>query len=234
MAVMAVPEHHNVYDDYAPTYAHNSARNAYNAYYERPASLALVGDVTGLRVLDAGCGPGAHAAALLAGGARVTGVDGSAGQLEQARLLLGPDVPLHHADLSEPLPLPDNAFDVVLASLVMHYIEDWHTTLSEFHRVLVPGGRFVMSTHHPFMDHAIAANDDYFAKYRWAEQWGEVTMRFWHRPLYAITDALSAAGFQLDVLSEPMPVPEARELFPKDFAWLSTKPQFLFLATHSV
>ena len=170
---MSSAELHHVYDDYAPTYARNSADNAYNAYYERPASLALVGDVTGLRVLDAGCGPGGHAEALIAGGARLTGVDGSSGQLEQARQRLGPDVPLHQADLSKPLPLPDNAVDVVLASLVMHYIEDWHTTLTEFHRVLVPGGRFVMSTHHPFMDHAIAANDDYFAKHLWAEQWGE-------------------------------------------------------------
>jgi ubiquinone/menaquinone biosynthesis C-methylase UbiE len=230
---MSAAELHDVYDDYAPTYADHSANNAYNAYYERPASLALVGDVTGLQVLDAGCGPGRHAEALIAGGAQVTGVDGSSGQLEQARLRLGPDVPLHQADLAKPLPLPDNAFYVVLASLVMHYIEDWHTTLTEFHRVLVPGGRFVMSTHHPFMDHAIAANDDYFAKHLWAEQWGEVTMRFWHRPLHAIMDALSHGGFQLDVLSEPMPEPAAKELFPKDYVWLTTKPQFLFLATHA-
>jgi ubiquinone/menaquinone biosynthesis C-methylase UbiE len=230
---MSSAELHNIYDDYAPTYARNSTRNAFNAYYERPASLALVGDVTGLRVLDAGCGPGIHAEALIAGGAEVTGVDGSSGQLEQARLRLGPDVPLLHADLSKPLPLPDNAFDVVFSSLVLHYIEDWHPTLSEFHRVLVPGGRFVMSTHHPFMDHAIAANGDYFAQYLWDEQWGDVTMRFWHRPLHAITDAITKAGFQLDVLSEPMPRPEAEELFPREYAWLSAKPQFLFLVTHA-
>jgi SAM-dependent methyltransferase len=32
-----------------------------NAYYEGPATLALLPDVRGKRVLDAGCGPGAYA-----------------------------------------------------------------------------------------------------------------------------------------------------------------------------
>lgn len=37
---------------------------------------------------------------------------------------LGPGVPLHHADLGEPLPFPDAAFDDVTASLVLHYLRD--------------------------------------------------------------------------------------------------------------
>ena len=41
-------------------------RGAYNAYYDRRAMLALVGDVRGLGVLDAGCGPGLYAQELLA------------------------------------------------------------------------------------------------------------------------------------------------------------------------
>jgi hypothetical protein len=38
--------------------------NPFNALYERPAILALAGEVCGLRVLDAGCGAGVHAAEL--------------------------------------------------------------------------------------------------------------------------------------------------------------------------
>ena len=59
-------------------------------------------------------------------------------------------------------------------------------------------------------------------------------MRFWHRPLHAITDALTAGGFQLDVLSEPQPLPEAERLWPDDWRHLSTQPTFLFLAAHAV
>lgn len=228
----------NAYDDMAGAYAESNSTNAFNGLYERPAALALLGDVAGQRVLDAGCGPGLHAAELVAKGATVTGLDSSAGLLAEARRLLGSGTALHLADLAEPLPLPDNAFDAVLASLVMHYLEDWVPTLREFHRVLVPGGRFVMSTHHPAMDHPLSGRDDYFETYQWSEVWRQgdqdVTMRFWHRPLHAMTDALTAGGFQLDVLSEPQPVPAARELFPDDWAVLTTQPRFLFFAAHAV
>jgi ubiquinone/menaquinone biosynthesis C-methylase UbiE len=228
----------NVYDEMAAAYAESNTTNAYNGYYERPASLALLGDVAGQRVLDAGCGPGQHAVELVARGATVTGLDSSAGLLAEARKVLGQDADLHVADLAEPLPLPDNTFDAVLGSLVMHYIEDWVPTLREFHRVLVPGGRFVMSTHHPAMDHAMSGRDNYFETYEWSEVWQrggrDVTMRFWHRPLHAMTDALTAGGFQLDVLSEPQPVPAARDLFPGDWVTLTTEPRFLFLAAHAV
>ena len=56
----------NDHDAFAVAYARCNENNAWNAYYERPAALALVGEVTGQRVLDAGCGAGAHTAALVA------------------------------------------------------------------------------------------------------------------------------------------------------------------------
>lgn len=46
----------NDYDAFAAAYDADNEVNAWNAYYERPAILALVGDVAGLSVLDAGCG----------------------------------------------------------------------------------------------------------------------------------------------------------------------------------
>jgi SAM-dependent methyltransferase len=222
----------NPYDAFAAGYTAVSDSNAYNAYYERPASLALVGDVAGLRVLDAGCGAGSHAVELIRGGATVTAIDQSSGMLAIARQRLGPDVPLHEADLAEPLPFPTGSFDVILASLVMHYLEDWRPTLREFHRVLRPDGRVVISTHHPFMDHPNPGQPDYFATYEIAEEWtmnGQTAlMRFWHRPLHAMTDAFRTCGFVLDLLIEPQPEPAAAEKFPEDYADLCTNPRFLF------
>jgi hypothetical protein len=69
---------------------------------------------------------------------------------------------------------------------------------------------------------------DYFATYNWTEEWtmgGQtVPMSFWNRPLHAMTDAFTAAGFRISVISEPDSVPEARELFPD---MLAEKPSFL-------
>ncbi|WP_182607653.1 hypothetical protein [Streptomyces alkaliphilus] len=53
-------------------------------------------------------------------------------------------------------------------------------------------------------------------------------MRFWRRPLHAMVDAFTAAGFRLTGIDEPRPVPAARELFPDEFADPATRTCFIF------
>jgi SAM-dependent methyltransferase len=223
----------NPYEEAAVEYAAHNESNVWNAWYERPAILALLPEISGRRVLDAGCGSGAHSAELLGRGASVVGVDSSTALLEIARRRLGADVDLHLADLGDPLPLPDGDVDVVLASLVMHYLEDWTRTLREFRRVLRPGGSLVMSTHHPFMDYILSGSENYFAREQYGEQWmlggKAVAMRFWRRPLHAILEAVTDAGFTLAQLGEPLPLPEVRDRDPHAWKLLTTQPRFLFL-----
>ncbi|GAB2890451.1 class I SAM-dependent methyltransferase [Streptomyces mayteni] len=148
LAQPADPARANDYDGFAEAYAAENENSLVTAYYERPAMLALAGDVAGRRILDAGCGSGPLSAALRDRGAVVTGVDASAGMLALARRRLGDDADLHAVDLSDPLPFADGAFDDVVASLVLHYLEDWGPTLAEMRRVLRPGGRLIASVHH--------------------------------------------------------------------------------------
>jgi SAM-dependent methyltransferase len=226
------------YDDFAEAYTAENETSLMNAYYERPATLALAGDVAGRRILDAGCGSGPLFAALRERGAAVTGLDQSPAMLEHARKRLGADADLRVADLAAPLPFADAAFDDVVASLVLHYLRDWQPTLAELRRVLKPGGRLIASVNHPFMvnlTHRQAGpRPDYFESYTWTDEFemhGETArMTFWNRPLHAMTDAFTAAGFRISVISEPHPVPEARQLFPGDFDLLDTFPSFLFFA----
>jgi SAM-dependent methyltransferase len=223
----------NDYDSFAEAYAAENEGSLVNAYYERPAMLALAGDVTGRRVLDAGCGAGPLSAALRDRGAVVTGVDASPGMLALARRRLGDDVALHVADLTDPLPFADAAFDDVVASLVLHYLEDWAPTLAELRRVLRPGGRLIASVDHPFVAYTIQdPRPDYLATgsygFAWTLDGRAVPMRLWRRPLHAMTDAFTAAGFRLSAISEPRPDPAARDLFPDGFRHLSTTPTFLF------
>ncbi|MFF8847550.1 methyltransferase domain-containing protein [Streptomyces sp. NPDC015127] len=223
----------NDYDSFAEAYAAENENSLVNAYYERPAMLALAGDVTGRRILDAGCGSGPLSAALRDSGAVVTGIDASAGMLALARRRLGDDMALHVVDLSDPLPFDDGAFDDVVASLVLHYLEDWGPTLAELRRVLRPGGRLIASVDHPFVAYTIQdPRPDYFATTSYTFEWtfnGQpVPMRFWRKPLHAMTDAFTTAGFRLSLISEPQPDPAARELFPDGFHDLSTRTTFLF------
>jgi SAM-dependent methyltransferase len=226
----------NDYDSLAEAYAVENDTGIANAYYERPAILTLAGEVTARRILDAGCGSGTLFAALRDQGAIVTGIDNSTAMLELARRRLGDSAELQTADLRSPLPFPDGAFDDAIASLVLHYLQDWGPTLTELRRVLRTGGRLIMSVDHPFAIHAIhrqsGLTTNYFATYNWTEEWTmggqSVPMSFWNRPLHAMTDAFTAAGFRLAVISEPQPVPAARELFPDEFHSLTTSPSFLF------
>ncbi|SCE97037.1 hypothetical protein GA0074695_2557 [Micromonospora viridifaciens] len=54
------------YDSFANAYSAENEPNLFNAYYERPEMLRLAGDVSGRRILDAGCGSGPLSAALRA------------------------------------------------------------------------------------------------------------------------------------------------------------------------
>ena len=137
----------NDYDSFAEAYSAENEASLLNAYYERPAMLALAGDVAGRRILDAGCGSGPLFAALRDRGAIVTGFDSSAKMLQLARRRLGPAADLHLADLGSPLPFPDAAFDDVIACLVLHYLQDWTAPLAELRRVLRPGGRLLFAEH---------------------------------------------------------------------------------------
>ncbi|MFI6099889.1 class I SAM-dependent methyltransferase [Lentzea sp. NPDC051213] len=224
------------YDSIAEAYSAENETSLSNAYYERPAMLELAGDVAGRRILDAGCGSGPLSLALRDRGAVVSGFDQSTGMLEQARRRLGPDVDLRVADLADPLPYPDHAFDDVVASLVLHYLKDWEPALTELHRVLRPGGRLLASVNHPTaeycMERMAGRRPDYFSIYSTTEEWtlgGQTAqLTFWQRPLHAMADAFTSAGFRISVISEPPPAEAAREAFPEDFFLLSTAPSFLF------
>ncbi|MFB7588694.1 class I SAM-dependent methyltransferase [Streptomyces sp. NPDC056169] len=232
-AQSADPARVNDYDSFAEAYAAENEHSLVNAYYERPAMTALAGDVSGRRILDAGCGSGPLAEALRERGAVVTGIDASAAMLALARRRLGDDVALHVGDLNDRLPFDDGAFDDVTASLVLHYLEDWGPTLAEIRRVLRPGGRLIASVDHPVVAYTFQdPRPDYFATtsytFDWAFNGRSVPMKFWRRPLHAMTEAFTTAGFRVTTISEPQPDPTARELFPDGFHDLSTKPVFLF------
>jgi SAM-dependent methyltransferase len=232
LGAMELPR--NDYDGFAQAYAHHNETSPYLALYERPAILAIACDVRGLRVLDAGCGAGVQAAELVRRGATVTGVDLSSGLLDIARERLGPGVPLHQADLTRPLPFADGAFDLVLSSLVMHYLPEWEPTLREFHRVLVPRGRVVLSTHHPLLDMRVSGSDDYLGVYTYTDEWAvddrTMRMKFWHRPLRAMLAAFTSSGFAVGDIVEPDPRPEMAEVAPDAHRQLSRHAQFLFFS----
>jgi malonyl-CoA O-methyltransferase len=112
---------------------------------EHETVLALLPDVRGLTVLDAGCGSGRYLQALSGRGARAIGVDLSAAMLERAR---ESTTRIARADLRA-LPFDEMSIDLVVCGLALGDVEELELALSEIARVLRPGGHAVYSVVHP-------------------------------------------------------------------------------------
>ncbi|WP_026734705.1 class I SAM-dependent methyltransferase [Fischerella sp. PCC 9605] len=225
----------NDYEAFAQAYAKRTESNSYNAYYERPAMFSVLPDVKFKRVLDAGCAGGVYSEWLVNHSADVVAIDISNQMVQLTKQRLKNRGQVYQADLSKPLTfLKDNSFDIVLSSLTLHYLKDWEGVLKEFHRILLPGGLLLFSTHHPFMDFLFFEKDDYFATELLDDSWegyGDtpVRVRFYRRPLSAMTSALTNAGFAIEQILEPRPTEECKQLYPQDYEKLSTKPWFLII-----
>jgi SAM-dependent methyltransferase len=226
----------SIYRDHAETYAAFCQHSAPNAHYDRPAILRLAGDVTGKRVLELGCAAGVLTEHLVDLDAEVLAVDREPGLVEIARRRLGGRARVEVVDLEQPLDLvPADSIDLVVASLVLHYIEDWAPLLAELRRCLTPDGALVFSIHHPITGWLLSDQTDYHRVELVSENWdmnGQVvTAKLYRRPLSAIFGQLRQAGFVVDVVDEPRPV-TGSDAAPRMLDVLNTQPVFLFLRAH--
>lgn len=165
-------------------------------YDQRPSALVVLdrrytldhlNPRRGERILDAGCGTGAHVDSIGAVGAHPIGVDVSVGMLAAARVREA-DLQLVQADLGRQLPLAAGVFDAVLCSLVSEHLANLEVFFESAFGVLRTGGRMVFSAFHPEM--AAAGVEAHFevdgTEYRLGAE------------LYTLDDYLegiSAAGF---------------------------------------
>jgi SAM-dependent methyltransferase len=152
--------------------------------------------------------------------------------IDLARQRHGDQARFEQADLAEPLTfLEDESIDLITASLVLHYLLDWGPTLGEFRRVLRQSGALVMSVHHPEDWHWFD-RPSYFRTEQVTDEFPiggrPQKVQFYRRPLNNTFGALRQAGFTVDEIAEPMPLPETRHLAPAVYENLSTKPRYLY------
>lgn len=215
------------YERFADAFADHACDGLYNAHYDRPACLALLGDVAGRSVLDVACGPGLYAAELIARGARVTGLDQSPRMVELSRARV-PAAEFRVHDLAAPLDwLAAGSQDLVLFALAIEHVDDRVAALRELHRVLRPDGALVLSRQHPTTDwlrHGGSYFDVRVVEEVWSRGW---RVKHWMAPLERHCEELRDAGFLIERVWEPRPAAAASVVDHPDFQRLQREPGFL-------
>ena len=190
---------------------------------EWPTLRALLPDFDGLQVLDMGCGYGWHAAyAAQHGAAQVVACDISSRMLEAAREKNAHPAVEYRQVAFEDADFPEGSFDLVLSSLMLHYLASYDDFLDRARRWLRPGGTLLYTVEHPIFtaqgpqDWCYGPDgeirhfpvDRYFAEgARDAVFLGEHVVKY-HRTLTTYLDGLSRHGFRLERVVEPQPTPE--------------------------
>jgi SAM-dependent methyltransferase len=207
------------------------------------AVLRAVGPCRDKAILDAGCGEGYLSRMLAGRGALAVGVDRSMGLIEAAADSGGlsgfPRFML--ADLSS-LPLPSGHFDSVVCNHSLNELRYPQAAISEFARVLKPGGRLVILMLHPCFYGGRDQSgrrydidvDQYFATRRVEQKFSvsglisPAPTVIWVRPLESYFALLADAGFCVRQLWEPRP-PRRRLLIDAWWRENFRKPLFLLL-----
>ena len=122
-----------------------AAEHLYDVFDDRGYSriirefLDLVKPARGESLLDLGCGTGAFTERLTFTEVRITGIDISFNNAAAAAVT-SPRSAFVVGD-AEQLPFPENTFDIVTFSGMLHHLPDLDTALAETARVLKPGGK---------------------------------------------------------------------------------------------
>lgn len=168
------------------------------------------------RAVDIGCGEGRFCRMLAAEGVACIGIDPTAALIDAARVR-DPDGD-YRIGSAETLSLADASVDLAVAYLSLIDIPYLPRALAEAHRVLRPGGSFLIANLQSFNSAGdpqgwvrdAAGKDRFYIDHYLEERvvevaWRGIRVHNWHRPLHAYLQGLLAAGFDLVHFAEPAP-----------------------------
>ena len=167
--------------------------------------------------LDIGCGEGRFCRMMQTRGIATIGIDPTRALIAQARVLDA------HGDYrlgsAESLDLDDQHVDLAVAYLSLIDITDYRRAIAEAHRVLRPGGTFLIANRQSFHSAADPVGwrhtllgarrfciDRYMDERAQWVAWKGIRISNWHRPLQSYMTALLETGFELRHFAEPEPV----------------------------
>lgn len=191
--------------------------------------LQLVGDVTGKRLLEIGCGGGQCAIAFAKQGAIAVGKDLSEEQIAFARALArreGVNVHFNQGTVEDLSEFRDGSQDIVFSAWALPFVEDLARCFREVHRVLVPRGIFVFSSNHPFGAALCDGSPplvvkfgywDVVREWHWDDDPSKPRFREFSRPISETFQSLRDAGLIVDRILEPRPLDHERDSWDESY-----------------
>jgi SAM-dependent methyltransferase len=142
------------WDENAPDWieAVRAGWDVYREFVNNPEFFELLGDISGMRVLDVGCGEGYNTRKFADLGAQVVGMDVSRLMIAAARDHEADEprgIEYHETPASDLSMYGDDSFDAVLSTMTLMDLDDYAESIAEISRVLKPGGLFQFSVTHP-------------------------------------------------------------------------------------
>ena len=188
--------------------------------------LDAVGDVSGRKLIDLGCGEGRFSRMLAERGAVVTGVDLCVPFVEFAKSHRVTNEVYLLGDMEDLHTVPDAEFDLAVSYVTLVDVPDMANAVREAFRVLRRGGRFVVCNLHPM----VSANpgwirqgsrqlhypvDRYFDEgERNISQREDRPWTNFHRTLSTQFHTFLGAGFTVEDIREPTPTAEQAARYP--------------------
>jgi len=205
---------------------------------EWPIVRTFLPEMSGLKVLDLGCGFGAFDRwAIDQGAESVLAIDLSEKMLAEARSRTSTEhIEYIRGDLTELDAIPAN-FDLVYSALALHYAPDIQRVFVDIRKHLVLGGRLVVTVEHPIFtapsnpewtDRPAWPLDNYALEGRRITNWISEGVVKYHRTIATYVNSLIATGFSLKELVEWTPSEEDIERHP-DWEIEVHRPMFLLL-----
>lgn len=188
-----------------------------NKVIEWPIIAALIGDPIGMDSLDLGCGYGDMGQYLVDRGVKsYTGIDPSTKMIEAARKRTSAAGVIFETASVESFNWTMNSYDLVMARLVFHYVEDLRMIISKIEQALKTNGVLIFSVEHPVMTAMMGKQASQNKKEGWKvaqyfetgprdHQWMGGTVIKYHRTIATYFQLLTRAGFRVTHLREGEP-----------------------------
>ncbi|WP_268876183.1 MULTISPECIES: class I SAM-dependent methyltransferase [Bacillaceae] len=211
----------------------------YGPFAMNEDKLKLLGNISGQKVLDVGCGSGHSLQYMGSQGAdELWGLDLTTKQVETAKEVLADQqvkVSLFESPMEENPGLPSNYFDIVYSIYALGWTYDLKRTLTNVHNYLKPGGIFVFSWEHPIHDR-LSYEQSTFTLHKsyvlegpeYNEAWHNNVVTY-HRKLTTYINTLIECGFTIEKVIDDVELPNT----PSEDAskWYSTQKAELVPAT---